>query len=97
MILSSLPSLISISLQKERPLDDSLHCHFRSLHFCEHAEFPAHVPVFIIGRHNSSVLAALWSNINQNCIQFGVGGEREDTHSVFSHLKILWMFLGLFW
>lgn len=85
MILSGLPSPISISLQREQPLADSLHCRFCSLRFSEHAEFPVFVPVFIIGRHHSSVLAALWSNIKQSCIQFGVGGEREDTHSVFSH------------
>lgn len=41
--------------------------------------------------------AALWSNIKQSCIEFGVGGEREDTDSVFSHFKIPWMFLRLFW
>lgn len=88
VILSGLPSPISISLQREQLLGDSLHCCFSSFHFCEHAEFPIYVPLFVVGRHRSSVLATLWSNIKQSCIQFGVEGERKDIHSVFSHLKI---------
>lgn len=73
VILSSVVSPISIILQREQPLGNSLHCCLSSFHFSERAGFPTFVPVFIAERHHSRVLADLWSNIKQSYTIWGRG------------------------